>query len=166
MKPVTTIAPDDALRLFQEHGQSLYRFCVFTLGRADEAEDVVQETFLKLLQHLHGNGNRSNLRAWLFTVAANDCRDRMRWRVKWQPWRAELDTRVVEPSGDAPDLRSARTAMRALSPRDRLLLSLRAQGLSYREIASAAGIRETSVGRLLARAVDRWKRSVESRGHR
>jgi DNA-directed RNA polymerase specialized sigma24 family protein len=43
-----------------------------------------------------------------------------------------------------------------LPPRDRLLLLLRAQGLSYRDIAAAAGIRPTSVGRLLARAVDRW----------
>lgn len=155
--------PGDVLRLFQEHGASLYRFCRFTLGRADEAEDVVQETFLKLLQHLHGNGERSNLRAWLFTVAANACRDRARWQVRWLPWRAELDTRAVEQPADTPDLRSARIAMRELPARDRLLLSLRAQGLSYREIASAAGIREASVGRLLARAVDRWKRGVESR---
>ena len=50
--------------------------------------------------------------------------------------------------------------MRALAPRDRLLLSLRAQGFSYREIGIAAGIRERSVGRLLARAVDRWRRRV------
>jgi DNA-directed RNA polymerase specialized sigma24 family protein len=43
-----------------------------------------------------------------------------------------------------------------LEPRDRLLLALRAQGLSYREIASAAKLKPESVGRLLARAVDRW----------
>ena len=147
----------DTLRLFQEHGPALYRFCRVTLGRTDEADDVVQETFLKLLQHLEKAGDRSNLRAWLFTVAANACRDRLRWRVRWLPWRAELDVRIVEAVDDRPELRAARAAMRALAPRDRLLLSLRAQGLSYREIASAAGIRESSVGRLLARAVQRWK---------
>jgi hypothetical protein len=41
-------------------------------------------------------------------------------------------------------------ALRTLRPRDRLLLSLRAQGLTYRDMAVAAGIRESSVGRLLA----------------
>jgi len=46
-----------------------------------------------------------------------------------------------------------------LPERDRLLLLLRAQGLSYREIADAARIRPASVGRLLARAVDRWAAS-------
>jgi DNA-directed RNA polymerase specialized sigma24 family protein len=51
----------------------------------------------------------------------------------------------------------ARKAFRALAPRDRLLLSLRAQGLSYKDIAAASGIRQQSVGRLLARALDRWR---------
>jgi RNA polymerase sigma-70 factor (ECF subfamily) len=123
----------------------------------------VQETFLKLLQHLEKGGDRSNLRAWLFTVAANACRDRLRWRVRWLPWRAELDARVVEDVDDRLDLRAARMALHSLAPRDRVLLLLRAQGLSYRQIAAAAGIREASVGRLLARALDRWKRSLESR---
>jgi DNA-directed RNA polymerase specialized sigma24 family protein len=50
--------------------------------------------------------------------------------------------------------------MQCLPPRDRLLLALRAHGLSYREIATAAAIRPASVGRLLARALDRWTRTV------
>ena len=151
----------EALDLFNQHGGAIYRFCRVTLGRADEADDVVQEAFLKLLQHLERQGDRSNLRAWLFTVAANACRDRLRWRGRWLPWRVELDTRVVEAVADRADLRDARAALRALAPRDRLLLSLRAQGLSYREMATAAGIREASGGRLLARALDRWKTRVE-----
>lgn len=151
------------LRLFEEHGSSLYGFCRVTLGRPDEAEDVVQETFLKLLRHLRAGGDRTNLRAWLFTVAANSCRDRSRGGWRWLPWRADLDARTVEPHEPARDLGAAHAAMRALAPRDRLLLSLRAQGFSYREIAGAAGIREGSVGRLLARALDRWKRGLASR---
>jgi RNA polymerase sigma-70 factor (ECF subfamily) len=164
-RPIAVDPPAEVLRLFGDHGSSLYRFCRAALRSGDDAEDIVQDTFLKLLQHLQGGGSRSNLRAWLFTVAANACRDRTRWRVRWQPWREELDERPdpgIADSRDRPDLRRARAAMRVLAPRDRLLLSLRAQGLSYRDIAGAAGIREQSVGRLLARAVDRWKRGVEA----
>ena len=135
-----------------------------TLANASDAEDVVQETFLKLWQHLESGGDRSNLRAWLFAVAANACRDRARGRLRWLPWRAELDHRKVDPvDDDRPDRRQARAALQALAPRDRLLLSLRAQGLSYRDMAAAAGIAEASVGRLLARAVERWKRGVRER---
>ena len=155
---VATSAPEtEVLTLFLEHGPSLYRFCRSILGQGDGAEDVVQDVFLRLLQHLQADGDRGNLRAWLFTVAANGCRDRVRRRRRWLPWLPELDRRTVEPEPEARDFNAARSALRELAPRDRLLLSLRAQGLSYAEIASAAGIRPASVGRLLARAVDRWK---------
>ncbi|HEX5109520.1 MAG TPA: sigma-70 family RNA polymerase sigma factor [Vicinamibacterales bacterium] len=152
-------AQDEVLRLFGEHGTALYRFARATLRDASEAEDVVQETFLKLLQHLRHGGDRSNLKSWLFTVAANACRTRARWRLRWIPWESGTDRRSVEPADEDPDRRKAWLALRALPARDRLLLALRAQGLSYREIAEAAAIKEQSVGRLLARAVDRWKRA-------
>ena len=154
----------EALRLFDEHGASLLRFCRATLGDGAEAEDIVQDTFVKLLQHLNGEGDRTNLRSWLFTVAANACRDRARWKVRWLPWRPELDMRVVAPVESRPDMRRARAALACLSSRDRLLLSLRAQGLSYRDIAAASAVREQSVGRLLARALGRWKTSFETAG--
>jgi RNA polymerase sigma-70 factor (ECF subfamily) len=153
----------EVLRLFAEEGTALYRFCRSLLRTPEEAEDVVQDAFLKLLSHLQRDGDRRNLRAWLFTVAANGCRDRMRSRWRWLPWSAEKDSRTVGPPDERVDLAPARRALAALAPRDRLLLSLRAQGLAYAEIAAATGIRPASVGRFLARAVDRWKRETEKR---
>ncbi len=157
----TTVDPQaETLRLFQEHGTALYRFCRSMLHHTGDSEDVVQETFLKLLHHLQHGGDTHNLKSWLFTVAANACRDRTRWRLRWLPWNAERDDRPVEPEvRREPDTtETARRAFRSLAPRDRLLLSLRAQGLSYKEMAVASGIREKSVGRLLARALDRWRK--------
>jgi RNA polymerase sigma-70 factor (ECF subfamily) len=149
------------LELFREHGTAIYRFALVMARSAADAEDVVQETFLKLLQHLEARGDRTNLRGWLFTVAAHGCRDRTRRRLRWLSW-APASEPSVEPS-PLPDedgrLRAARAGLRQLAPRERLLLTLRAQGLSYRDIATAAHIRESSVGRLLARAVDRWEQA-------
>ena len=162
--PTTTVDPQgETLRLFQEHGAALFRFCRSLLHHTGDSEDVVQETFLKLLHHLQRGGDTGNLKSWLFTVAANACRDRTRWRMRWLPWNAERDERTVEAIDGDVRLKAdttvlARKAFRALAPRDRLLLSLRAQGLSYKDIAVASGIREQSVGRLLARALHRWRK--------
>ncbi|HXG53987.1 MAG TPA: sigma-70 family RNA polymerase sigma factor [Vicinamibacterales bacterium] len=148
--------------LFREHGAAIYRFAVVMVRHHQDAEDVVQETFMKLLQHLEAGGNADNLRGWLFTVAAHAARDRQRRRGRWVPWTWKDDV-PVEPAA-LPDedgrLRALRETLRSLPDRDRLLLGLRAQGLSYREIASAAGISDTSVGQLLARAMARWSTSI------
>jgi RNA polymerase sigma-70 factor, ECF subfamily len=158
----------EAMRLFAEQGPALYRFCLFTLRRPQDAEDVVQDTFLKLLPHLAGGAARATLRAWLFTVAANGCRDRLRRQLRWLPWSAAADRRVTPAQAiEACEQDEQREALlhssRVLRPRDRLVVMLRAQGLSYREIAAATNIPETSVGRLLARALARWKREYASR---
>jgi RNA polymerase sigma-70 factor, ECF subfamily len=151
-----------AQSLFDEHGPAVYRFATVLLRHHQDAEDVLQETFLKLLRHLQTGGGTANLRGWLFTVAANAARDRLRRRTRWIPWSPDYESAVAPSPFVEEDerLRSVRQALDRLPSRDRVLLALRAQGLSYREIAAAAGIRTTSVGRLLARAVDRWGREA------
>lgn len=147
------------LTLFEEHGGAVYRFALALMHHHQDAEDVVQETFVKLLVHVGGAGPETNLRGWLFTVAANACRDRLRRRSRWLAWSGDADRAMPAARPPDPDgrLDAARHAMRQLSRRDRLLVALRAQGLSYREIADAARLRQSSVGRLLARAIARWE---------
>jgi RNA polymerase sigma-70 factor (ECF subfamily) len=156
----------EARDLFEAHGAAIYRFAAVLLKHPQDAEDCVQETFLKLLRHLEAGGDTSNIRGWLFTVAAHAARDRQRGRLRWIPWLPVHDRQV--PPAPLPDedgrLARARAALATLAPRDRLLLALRAQGLSYRDIASAAGIKPSSVGQLLARALERWTVASEKRG--
>lgn len=154
----------DVIDLFDVHAAGLYRLAVAILHERDGAEDVVQDTFLKLIGHLGSGGRLTNAKGWLYTVAANLCRDRLRRSRRWLPWQAELDRR---PSPDAPDRAAGRDdvvrALHRLRPRDRLLVALRAQGFTYDEIASAARVRPASVGRLLARALDRLARELAAR---
>ena len=147
-----------ARELFEAHGAAVYRFAMVLLQQHQDAEDCVQETFLKLLRHLDAGGDTSNVRGWIFTVAAHAARDRQRRRRRWVPWLPAHDAQVLPAALPDEDgrLTRARAALECLPARDRLLLALRAQGLSYRDIAAATGIRPASVGRLLARAGDRW----------
>lgn len=163
---------DEVLELFDAYGPSLFRFARLMLRSPADAEDVVQSTFVRLIDHLAANRLKrgescSNLRGWLFTVAANLCRDQLRVRKRWSVWLPEHEQRLTT----APDV-EARDAMAlflatiaTLAPRDRALVALKAQGLSYRDIAAATGVRETSVGRLLARAMARWHRARMAMSH-
>lgn len=156
--PAIDVAPAQGrsvVELFDLHAPGLYRLAAAMLHDADAAQDVVQDTYVRLMGHLAAGGSLSNAKGWLYTVAAHACRDRQRRAWRWLPWRAELDRR---PSPDAPDDSDGRNAvlraLHRLRPRDRLLVALRAQGLTYDEIAAAACIQPASVGRLLARALD------------
>ncbi len=60
--PASADPESEVLRLFGDQGSSLFRFYRMTLGAADEAEDVVQETFLKLLLPLRAGGDRARQR--------------------------------------------------------------------------------------------------------
>jgi DNA-directed RNA polymerase specialized sigma24 family protein len=124
--------------LFELHAPGLYRLALAMLHDPAAAQDVVQDT-----------------------VAAHACRDRQRRSGRWLPWIRERDTRSALETPDRFDDREALLdAIRVLSSRDRLLVALRAQGLSYQEIGDAAGIRHTSVGRLLTRALNRLQKEL------
>src|SRR5919108_4067539 len=121
-----TNASQAALELFEAHGAAVYRFARALLRHHQDAEDVVQETFVKLLRHLTDGGNADNLRAWLFTVAAHAARDRQRRGLRWIPWTTDHESRIEPPLLPDEDgrLASARRALQRLNGRDRLLLVL------------------------------------------
>lgn len=93
-------------RLFEEHNRTLHSFLMARLGNEQEAREVAQEAYVRLLQ-LHEPGTVSFLRAYLFKTAANLAIDRVRQRLN----RESLDQ--VAPCADLID---------RLSP-DRLLMA-------------------------------------------
>src|SRR5262249_3150728 len=147
------------------HANGLYRLALAMLRQPEAAQDVVQDTFARLIEQLREHGPLTNPRGWLYTVAAHACRDRQRRLGRWLPWLSERDTRRAPETPDRLDeRRSVLDAIRSLPSRDRLLITLRAQGLSYREIADAAQIRVTSVGQLVTRALNRLQQELDRRG--
>ena len=89
--------------LFDLHADGLYRLAVAMLREPDAAQDVVQDTFVRLIAHVEAGGALPNARGWLYTVAAHACRDRQRRLARWLPWIAERDTRRAPESPDRRD---------------------------------------------------------------
>lgn len=153
--------PDDSQNQagfdYQEHFQGLYRFACRLLGNGSDAQDVVQEAFLSLLTK--GNtANIRNRRAWLFRTTTNACYDRLRNRgFFWKMagfWLAQCQ-KQVSPEQELlaeSEAQRVRAALNRLPEKKRIILLLHQEGLSYAEIARAAGLRKSSLGKLLARA--------------
>jgi RNA polymerase sigma-70 factor, ECF subfamily len=145
-------------RLFDERFASLFRYLDRLSGDPELAADLAQEAFVRLYER---GAVPADARAWLGAVATNLFRDerrRTQRRVRLlarEP--AELTLGAPSPASDTAvlaDERRAcvRAALDRLPLRDRQMLLLRHEGYSYREIAQALGIAETSVGTMLVRA--------------
>jgi RNA polymerase sigma factor (sigma-70 family) len=85
--------------LVRRHQGALYNFCLRLLGRADDAADVAQETFVQLYSYLGRLDEHEPLAPWLFRVARNRCIDVLR-RRRTVPLDATLE---INPSLDPID---------------------------------------------------------------
>ena len=77
----TSVRPaDDIEEVMRTYGNMLFRLCLITLGNANDAEDAVQETLMKYLQKKPVFADAEHEKAWLLKVAANKCRDMLRFQ--------------------------------------------------------------------------------------
>ena len=131
------------------------------VGERAEAEDVVQEAFLKLDGQPVLDRPSGEVAAWLHRVALNLAFNRVRDRRRWHD-RAERGGRLhlatneqAEPLTEvlrAEEQTRVRASLALLPPKQRDCLLLRHSGYSYAEIADTLGIATGSVGNTLARA--------------
>jgi RNA polymerase sigma-70 factor (ECF subfamily) len=130
----------------------------------DEAEDVAQEVFISFYRKHPAQAGYAP--AWLHAAAAhtalNAIRSRLR-RGRRETEHAREADRGVDPqhAAEATETRAeVRSALARMDERAASLLALRYSGLSYEEIAAALGLRRSSIGTLLGRAEDAFRREV------
>jgi RNA polymerase sigma-70 factor (ECF subfamily) len=151
--------------LFQRYHEPLYRYLVRLSGDPDLAADAAQEAFVRLLDHSPmGDAER----AWLFKVGTNYVFEHRRTATR----RARLlDGRAERTMADAPHDPQARVeandrrlavmlVLDSLSEKERVAILMREEGFAHREIADAVGTTTSSVGTLLARALERLARET------
>ena len=80
MKHTSVRPTDDIETIVHTYGNMLFRLCLITLGNSSDAEDVVQETFIKYMQKRPVFENTEHEKAWLITVATNRCKDILRFK--------------------------------------------------------------------------------------
>lgn len=134
--------------LVERHATPLARFIV-SLGERRDVEEVVQDAFVRAFDSLDRFRADSTFRTWLFAIARNLVRDRVRSRkaerlvIPIEEWHAATAKTALDVAvADETETRM-RAAVERLSPLQRDVFTLRvAEGLSYREIATVVGSTE------------------------
>jgi RNA polymerase sigma-70 factor (ECF subfamily) len=174
-KPECAAAPpadeQQLVELFDELRSPLLRYLLSFGVPAHEAEEVIQEVFLALFQHLQQGKSRQNLRGWVFRVAHNlGLKSRLattREAVNVLGSRAALAAVRPDPAENPEEQLLSnqkhmrlQAILRALPEQDQWCLSLRAEGLRYREIAEVLDMSLASVAASLGRSLTRLSRAV------
>lgn len=156
------------LAAYDEHADAIYRHIYFRLLNRAQAEELVQETFLKTWQYLDVGNPVDNLRPFLYRVATNLIIDYVR-KKKELSLDATLEANpLAEPVGaDERDVerhalfREVRDAFVILSQDDRDLVTMRyVDDMDPREIAQILGITPNHVSVKLNRAVAKLKQHL------
>ena len=140
-----------------EEAYDAYRLAMVYLGRPADAEDVTQETFVRLLCRAPAFADEEHRRRWLLRVAANLCRDQL--RGFWRKRVTELED--VLPAAPAEEREAAR-AMMALPEQYRLPIHLHYyEGYSVAEIAGILKLGQSAVKMRLKRGREMLKLELE-----
>jgi RNA polymerase sigma-70 factor, ECF subfamily len=147
----------DVSQAYAEWHQDLFAFIVSATRDRELAEDLLQETFLRLVRETQAGRTPDNTRAWLYRVASNLVVSRTRRRAVAGRWLSHL---VQSESGEAADAEVLRKEgrgdlerlLRNVSPEARVGLLLAAHGFSGAEVAATIGRTDGATRTLLCRA--------------
>ena len=162
--------------LVERYSRKVFRLGYRMTSNEEDAEDVVQETFLRAYRRLHQFESRANFGTWIFRIAVNAALDLMRKRQRHEESHDPVDP---EGSQDSPALPATDPspyrlvfsaevkdkvglALAGLSPTERTAFVLRHfEGISIEEIGTTLGLRESATKNTVFRAVQKLRRQLQ-----
>ncbi len=153
--------------LYEVHRAELLAFLLRMTRDREAAEDLLQETFIRLIKEVRAGRLPDTVRPWLYRVAANAAISRSRHGAVWNRLLPRLVDRREPVRPESELLRAERetelhTALAELPPDGRAALLLAAQGFDGHEIAATIGRTEGATRTLLCRSRVRLRLVIEA----
>jgi RNA polymerase sigma-70 factor (ECF subfamily) len=170
--------PESFNQLIKRWERPIYALAYRTIGREDDARDVVQETFLRAFRGLSGFKGQAKFSSWLYRITLNLCRDWMR-RQRRAPVIATPDgVDLVELAGESEHVetadaavarkdlsRAVARAMTALPEEQRAAIILKEyHDLTFQEIADLLGCPLSTVKTRLYQGLSVLRKELERNG--
>lgn len=177
--PQVKVAPHQLEELFRDYGSKIYGLALRTGLAPKDAEDGVQEVFLKVQRRISTFRGEAALSTWLYQVALNTLRDHRRKVVRQtraldmsvvsdQAADPTFPTSAPSPEAEASRLERAelvREALDRLPEKFREVLVLRElQGLAYRDIARVLNVKQGTIESRIFRARERMAKELKRMG--
>lgn len=152
---------------FEEHYkqiyQDLYRFALYSLGRPEDAEDVVSEAVMDAYQRIGTLRNDEKFRPWIFKILTVKCKRKLK---EYTRKHSQLDeaalSNIAETQWNVEENQDVRNAFFGLSGQERLIISMSIfGGYNSREIGRSLLLKDTTVRSKLSRALGKMQKVLE-----
>lgn len=158
MKNKTVKIPPDANRAVNEYGNSLYRLCTVMLKNREDAQDAVQESFVRYMTKAPDFTDSEHEKAWLIRVATNICKDMLRWRKH----SSFLSLDEIRNIGTSEDNAQILGLLVSLEEKYRIIIHLHyVEGYKTDEISAMLGMSSAAVRKRLQRGRDMLRELYE-----
>lgn len=150
--------PPDAERAVEEYGNSLYRLCTVMLRNREDAQDAVQECFLRYITKAPDFSDSEHEKAWLIRVATNICKDMLRHRRH----ESFLSLDEIRNLGTGEDNAQILGLLVSLEEKYRIIIHLHyVEGYRTDELSAMLGISSAAVRKRLQRGRDMLRELYE-----
>ena len=129
--------------IFQANSRKIYHLCYGYTGDDDSANDLMQETFMKVWQNLDKFRNQALISTWIYRIAVNTCLSYL--RVEKRHPKDELTDNIIENKGEEisdknEQVSSLYRCISQLEENERLIITMVLDEVPYPEIAQISGI--------------------------
>ena len=139
------------------------------VGDDDTASDIVQEVFIYLFDKLNNGNVILHLNTWLYRATINKSIDCLRKQKRFRTIESLKGNKISTTDEDAIDKietsDAINSAISKLKPKEKSLVVLYSEGLSYKDIAIATGIKFSSVGKMLSRTLGKLKNELKKENY-
>lgn len=138
--------------LFQRHGALVYRRCLKLLGNPSDAEEALQEVFVRVLRGAEGFDYRSEPTTWLYRITTNYCLTLLRDQTRRRRLRERHASQPEPVANGTEDAIWVRHLLSEVDePLARVAVYVYVDGMSHREAAELLGVSRRTVGNMLER---------------
>jgi RNA polymerase sigma factor (sigma-70 family) len=129
--------------IFQANSRKIYHLCYGYTGDDDSANDLMQETFMKVWQNLDKFRNQALISTWIYRIAVNTCLSYL--RVEKRHAKDELTDNIIENKSEKVSDKNEQVAslykcISQLEENERLIITMVLDEVPYQEIAQISGI--------------------------
>lgn len=156
-------------QIYEQSKDKIYRLCLGFMGNKADADDLFQETLIKVWNNLHSFRNDSKITTWIYTITTNTALLTLKRKTKLREKKFEYQANIPKISmnddtSSEKDIQVTQLykAIATLKKIDRIIIGLLLENCSYDEIANITGLNISNVGV----RINRIKKTLNKKLHK